>query len=63
MVDSSPDGMSNTLSKSARGCSVNVVVVSTWSRSGAAANDRERTAMNETANETAPVILHGEPLP
>jgi hypothetical protein len=64
MRDSNPRGREpNTLSKSAGGCSVKVVVVLTVAkRSGAVANDRERTGMNETVIETAPLILHGEPL-
>jgi hypothetical protein len=46
--------------KSTRGCSVKVVVVLTSASSPhAAADDRERTVMNETVIETAPWILRG----
>ena len=60
MRDSSPrEREPHTLSKSARRCSVKVVVLTVAMGSDAAANDRGRTAMNETGIETAPLVLHG----
>ena len=60
MRDSNPRGREpHTLSKSARRCSVKVVVLTVAMGSDAAANDRGRTAVNETGIETAPLVLHG----